>query len=145
MIRVDASATIDRPVEDVAHYLTDIERMTEWTDMTASRRLTEGPTGIGDAGPADGAGLVVEVPRAGVLPEERELSFHASTVPGRGDTRTGSEGPSATIGAGQRVVQEVPAISGQGRSRSTSRARSRSSASAWWRPMTCIPTGSPST
>ena len=44
MIRVDASATIDRPVEDVAHYLTDIERMTEWTDMTASRRLTEGPT-----------------------------------------------------------------------------------------------------
>ena len=44
MIRVDASATIDRPVEDVARYLADIERMTEWTDMTASRRLTDGPT-----------------------------------------------------------------------------------------------------
>jgi hypothetical protein len=44
MIRVDTSATIDRPVEDVARYLADIERMTEWTDMTASRRLTEGPT-----------------------------------------------------------------------------------------------------
>ena len=44
MIRVEASATIDRPVEDVARYVADIERMTEWTDMTASRRLTEGPT-----------------------------------------------------------------------------------------------------
>jgi uncharacterized membrane protein len=44
VIRVDATATIDRPVEEVARYLADIERMTEWTDMTASRRLTEGPT-----------------------------------------------------------------------------------------------------
>jgi uncharacterized membrane protein len=44
VIRVDATATIDRPVEQVARYLADIERMTEWTDMTASRRLTEGPT-----------------------------------------------------------------------------------------------------
>jgi uncharacterized membrane protein len=44
MIRVEATTTIDRPVDDVAAYLRDIERMTEWTDMTASRRLTDGPT-----------------------------------------------------------------------------------------------------
>jgi uncharacterized membrane protein len=44
VIRVDTSATIDRPVEEVARYVADIERMTEWTDMTASRRLTDGPT-----------------------------------------------------------------------------------------------------
>ncbi|HEV8696693.1 MAG TPA: SRPBCC family protein [Candidatus Limnocylindrales bacterium] len=44
MIRVETSATIDRPVEDVARYVADIERMTEWSDMTASRRLTDGPT-----------------------------------------------------------------------------------------------------
>ena len=44
MIRVETSATIDRSVEDVAEYVADIERMTEWTDMTASRRLTDGPT-----------------------------------------------------------------------------------------------------
>jgi uncharacterized membrane protein len=43
VIRVDTSATIDRPVEDVARYVADIEHMTEWTDMTASRRLTDGP------------------------------------------------------------------------------------------------------
>jgi carbon monoxide dehydrogenase subunit G len=43
VIRVETSTTIERPVEDVAAYLTDIERMTEWTDMTASRRLTDGP------------------------------------------------------------------------------------------------------
>ena len=44
MIRIVTSATIDRPIEDVARYVADIERMTEWTDMTVSRRLTEGPT-----------------------------------------------------------------------------------------------------
>lgn len=44
MIRVETSATIDRPVDVVASYVADIERMTEWTDMTASRRLTDGPT-----------------------------------------------------------------------------------------------------
>ena len=44
MIRVETHATIDRPVDEVARYLADIERMTEWTDMTASRRLTDGPT-----------------------------------------------------------------------------------------------------
>jgi uncharacterized membrane protein len=44
VIRVETSATIDRPVEDVANYVADIEKMTEWTDMTASRRLTDGPT-----------------------------------------------------------------------------------------------------
>lgn len=43
MIRVETSTTIDRPVEDVARFLADIERMTEWTDMTVSRRLTDGP------------------------------------------------------------------------------------------------------
>ena len=44
MIRVETSTTIDRPVEDVARYISDIERMSEWTDMTASRPLTDGPT-----------------------------------------------------------------------------------------------------
>ena len=44
MIRIDTSVMIDRPVEDVARYLADIERMTEWSDMTVSRRLTDGPT-----------------------------------------------------------------------------------------------------
>jgi uncharacterized membrane protein len=47
VIRVETSATIDRPVEDVARYVADIERMTEWTDMTVSRRLTDGPTRAG--------------------------------------------------------------------------------------------------
>ena len=53
MIRIDTSATIDRPVEDVARYVADIERMTEWTDMSASRRLTDGPTRDGTKGYAE--------------------------------------------------------------------------------------------
>jgi uncharacterized membrane protein len=47
VIRVETNTTIDRPIEDVAHYVADIERMTEWTDMTVSRRLTNGPVRAG--------------------------------------------------------------------------------------------------
>jgi uncharacterized membrane protein len=53
VIRVDTSATIERPVEEVARYVADIERMTEWTDMSASRRLTNGPTTEGTRGYAE--------------------------------------------------------------------------------------------
>jgi uncharacterized membrane protein len=53
MMRVDTSTTIDRPVQDVASYVAEIERMTEWTDMTASRRLTDGPTKEGTRGYAE--------------------------------------------------------------------------------------------
>jgi len=53
VIRVEESATIDRPVEVVAAFVADIERMTEWTDMIASRRLTDGPTREGTRGYAE--------------------------------------------------------------------------------------------
>jgi len=53
VIRVETSVTIDRPIEDVARYLADFERMTEWTDMTVSRRLTDGPTREGTRGYAE--------------------------------------------------------------------------------------------
>jgi uncharacterized membrane protein len=43
MIRIERSLIIDRPVEEVGRYVADVERQTEWTDMTASRKLTEGP------------------------------------------------------------------------------------------------------
>jgi hypothetical protein len=43
VIRIETQATVARPVEDVARYVADIERMTEWTDMSASRPLTDGP------------------------------------------------------------------------------------------------------
>jgi carbon monoxide dehydrogenase subunit G len=43
MIRVESTATVARPVEDVARYVADVERMTEWTDMSVSRKLTDGP------------------------------------------------------------------------------------------------------
>jgi hypothetical protein len=43
VIRSETSVTIERPVQDVARAVADIERMTDWTDMTASRQLTEGP------------------------------------------------------------------------------------------------------
>jgi hypothetical protein len=47
MIRVERSIVLDRPVEEVGRFLGDIERQTEWTDMTEAKRLTEGPTRVG--------------------------------------------------------------------------------------------------
>jgi uncharacterized membrane protein len=47
VIRIETRATVDRPVEEVARYLADIEHMTDWTDMTASRPLAEGPLKAG--------------------------------------------------------------------------------------------------
>ena len=44
MIRSETTVVIDRPAAEIVSYVADIERMTEWTDMSASRRLTDGPT-----------------------------------------------------------------------------------------------------
>jgi uncharacterized membrane protein len=42
MIRVERSLVINRPAEEVGRYVGEIERQTEWTDMTQSRKLTDG-------------------------------------------------------------------------------------------------------
>jgi uncharacterized protein YndB with AHSA1/START domain len=48
MVRVDVDTTIDRPVEEVFAYLTDIDRQPEWVaPMTESRKTSSGPTGVG--------------------------------------------------------------------------------------------------
>ena len=47
MIRSETTVVIHRSAAEVVGYVADIERMTEWTDMTASRKLTDGPTGEG--------------------------------------------------------------------------------------------------
>ena len=47
MIRVERSVIINRPPEVVGRYATDIDRQTEWTDMTVSRKLTDGPVRAG--------------------------------------------------------------------------------------------------
>ncbi|HEY7847806.1 MAG TPA: SRPBCC family protein [Candidatus Limnocylindria bacterium] len=44
MIRTETTTVIHRPAAEVVSYAADIERMTEWTDMSASRRLTDGST-----------------------------------------------------------------------------------------------------
>jgi uncharacterized membrane protein len=38
---------VDRPLDEVASFLADVERHVEWTDMSASRKLTEGPVRTG--------------------------------------------------------------------------------------------------
>jgi uncharacterized membrane protein len=47
MIRTKVAVSVDRPIEDVWRYLGDVERHTEWTDMTISRRLDDGPLRVG--------------------------------------------------------------------------------------------------
>ncbi|MGH2456390.1 MAG: SRPBCC family protein, partial [Candidatus Limnocylindria bacterium] len=43
VIRVEAEVLINRPPEEVGRFLADIERQPEWTDMSAARKLTDGP------------------------------------------------------------------------------------------------------
>ena len=47
MIRSETSTVIHRPAAEIAGVLADIDRMTEWTDLNVSRRLTDGPTSDG--------------------------------------------------------------------------------------------------
>jgi carbon monoxide dehydrogenase subunit G len=53
VIRSETTTVIHRPAAEIVSYVADIERMTEWTDMSASRRTTEGPTRQGSQGYAE--------------------------------------------------------------------------------------------
>ena len=44
VIRSETTVVIRRPAAEIVSYVADIGRMTEWTDMSASRSLTDGPT-----------------------------------------------------------------------------------------------------
>jgi uncharacterized membrane protein len=48
MIRVEESVTIERPIEEVFTYLSDIERQSDWASaVSESTKLSSGPTGLG--------------------------------------------------------------------------------------------------
>lgn len=48
MVDVSTSITINRPVEDVFAYVTDVTNDPEWhTDALEARKTTEGPIGLG--------------------------------------------------------------------------------------------------
>jgi uncharacterized protein YndB with AHSA1/START domain len=50
MVRVEVDATINRPVEEVFKYASDIDRQPEWVPpLIDSRKSTSGPTGVGTA------------------------------------------------------------------------------------------------
>ncbi len=47
-MRAEASITIDRPVEDVFAFTTDIQKLTKWSSVFKSvKRLSDGPVGVG--------------------------------------------------------------------------------------------------
>lgn len=47
MIPFASEIVVDRPLDEVASFLAEVERHVEWTDMSASRKLTEGPVRTG--------------------------------------------------------------------------------------------------
>src|SRR5579859_541712 len=48
MVRVEENATINRPIEEVFAYMSDIERQPEWVStLTSSQKTGSGPTGVG--------------------------------------------------------------------------------------------------
>ena len=102
MIRVTRSVVINRPAAEVGRYLADIERQTEWSDMTVSRKLTEGPVRAGTRAYGEVAmgpvklGWTWEV--IDVDPE-RGMSYRTiskSSLGMDGSLRLSPEGPTAT-------------------------------------------------
>src|SRR5918911_1601285 len=48
MVRVEVDTVIDRSIEEVFAYVSDIERQADWVSpLTESRKTTSGPTRIG--------------------------------------------------------------------------------------------------
>jgi uncharacterized membrane protein len=102
MIRVEHSVVIQRPAKVVGDYLADIERQTEWTDMTASRRLSDGPSALGTRAYAEVAFGPLKLGwtwQYTTFDLERELAFE--TVSGGplgmdGRYRLTPQGPDAT-------------------------------------------------
>src|SRR5881227_4381663 len=48
MVRTEIHGTIDRPIEEVFGYMSDIERQPEWVStLSESRKTSTGPTGVG--------------------------------------------------------------------------------------------------
>jgi uncharacterized protein YndB with AHSA1/START domain len=48
MVRIEVEATIDRPIEEVFNYASDIDRQPEWVSpLTDSRKTSGGPTQVG--------------------------------------------------------------------------------------------------
>ncbi len=48
MVRIDKNITIDKPVEAVWNYLTNLENMPQWDrDVVESKKVSQGPIGTG--------------------------------------------------------------------------------------------------
>lgn len=48
MVRIEVDTTINRPVEEVYAYMSDIDRQPEWVaPLTESRKTSSGPMGVG--------------------------------------------------------------------------------------------------
>jgi len=48
MVHVEERVTINRPIEEVFSYLSDIERQSDWvSSLSESRKTTSGPTSVG--------------------------------------------------------------------------------------------------
>lgn len=102
MIRAEGSVVINRPVEEVAQYIADIERQTEWSDMTVSRKLTEGPPRSGTQAYAEVAmgpiklGWTWELTALDPAKGMTYRTISKSALGMDGSFRWSSEGPKAT-------------------------------------------------
>ena len=113
MIRVEEQATINRPIEEVFTYASDIERQPEWVSpLTDSQKTTAGPTGIGttyrQAAKFLGRRMEVDCEITGYEPPSL-YAFRGKNGPLQMEMRFSltSEGPSTT-----RLTQVVEGESG---------------------------------
>ena len=47
MARFETSVTIDRPVEEVWKFITDLSNMPKWSNILESKQTSPGPMGVG--------------------------------------------------------------------------------------------------
>ena len=48
MVKIEQSVVIDRPIEEVFAFVTDIEKFSQWSaELVEARKTSEGPVGVG--------------------------------------------------------------------------------------------------
>lgn len=113
MVRVEQSVTINRPIEEVFGYLSDIERQPEWVNsMSESHKTSSGPTEVGttyhQVGKTLGRRMDLECEVTGYEPPTL-YAFRARTGPANLVMQVAltAEGPQTT-----RLTQTVEGESG---------------------------------
>jgi uncharacterized protein YndB with AHSA1/START domain len=87
MVKVEASVIIDRPIEEVWKFITDLSKYPKWTDVLEMRQTSAGPLGVGTTIQGRYAKML-ENARIIEYEPNRKLTFEITSGPTKGTTNT---------------------------------------------------------